>query len=1109
MQCPKCQTENRDGRRFCAECGAPLVLPCPGCGFSNEPGEKFCGGCGMALAAGSPAGPPSPSTAGPHPAEETSPREGAPSLDAERRQLTVMFSDLVGSTALTERLDLEDMREVIRTYQETCVAVIERFEGFVARFMGDGILAYFGYPQAHEDDAERAVRSGLGIVEAMAGLNVTGGRDKGVEFAVRVGIATGLVVVSDVVGKGAAQERAVVGETPNLAARLQGLAEANTVVIAATTERLVGERFEYEDLGGHQLKGFSEPVRAWRVVRVREAESRFEAIRAGGLTPLVGRHEEIDLLLRRWTQSVEGEGQVVILSGEAGIGKSRLAQALRERVADQPHSRLRYQCSPYHQNSALHPFIAQLERAARFDPDDGPERKLDKLEALLTRSSEALDQERPLFAALLSIPTGARYPPLDMSPQLQKEKTLAVLVKQMHGLAAQLPVLFILEDAHLIDPTSMELLDLVVEAAQAAPVLVLVTCRPGFQPTWAGQAHATLLALNRMNRRQCAEMVERVTAGKGLPGEVLNQIVAKTDGVPLFVEELTKTVIDSGLLAEGTDRYTLTGPLPPLAIPSTLKDSLMARLDQLASVKEVSQIAATIGREFSYELLQAISPLPESELQEALGQLVLSELVFRRGTPPHATYAFKHALVQDTAYESLLRSKRQHLHARIANVLEERFPGTAEMEPELLAHHYTGAGLAADALGYWQRAGERAAERAAHAEAIGHLTKGLEVVKTLPDSDDRIDRELALQIALVANLRVVDRYAEALEVLDQAETAATEHGHPGDLAQIHYYRGNIYFPLGNIDGCLEQHELARKFARKASSPENEARALSGLGDAYYLRGRMKTAYDHFRRCVELCRQHGFGRIDAANLHMVGWTRVYLNELGPAVDDAASAAERAAKVGHRRAEMIARWLVGMVRTDLGDLAGAREQLEQSLDVARRLETGRFEAAALYSMAHVFRVEGRPADARAALDRALAISRQSGITFLGPSILGALALVSNDADSRGRALEEAEGVLRAGCVGHNHFWFNRDAIETCLGIGDWDSADRHAAALEDYARPEPLPWSDFFVARGRALAACGRGERGEAAFGELERLRDEANGVGLKAAVPAIEQALAAW
>ena len=645
---------------------------------------------------------------------------------AERRQLTVLFVDLVGSTELSARLDPEDLASVIRAYQECCAQVIGRWGGHIAKYMGDGVLAYFGWPKAHEDQAERAVRAGLEVVNGVATLETS----TGTALAARAGIATGLVMVGELIGEGAAQEQAVVGETPNLAARLQAHAKPGSVVISQATRRLVGGLFELTDLGRRRLKGFAEPLSAWRVEGEGRAEGRFEALHGERLTPLVGREHELGILMERWAWARDGDGQAVLLSGEPGIGKSRVIRTLHERLRDELYTPLSHYCSPHHTNSALHPVIGLLERAARLDRAAPPEEQLARIEAMLIPTSGGPGEVAPLLAALLGVPSGERYPALTMTPEVQKRRTLLALLDQLEGLAARQPILALCEDAHWIDPSTLELLGLVIERIPQLRVLALITFRPEFQPPWTGYAHVTTLTMSRLGRRQGADLVARVSGDKPLPPEIVEQIVARTDGVPLFVEELTKTVLESGLLADAGDHYELTGPLPPLAIPTTLHNSLMARLDRLGPVKEVAQIGAVIGREFSYKLLAAVAPMSANRLNDALEQLVNSELVFGRGTPPDAIYTFKHALVQDAAYQSLLKSKRQQLHARIVQVLEQRFPDVMDTKPELLAHHCVEGRLIEKAVAYWYRAGQQAIARSTLAEAAAHLAKGLEMLQS-------------------------------------------------------------------------------------------------------------------------------------------------------------------------------------------------------------------------------------------------------------------------------------------------------------------------------------------------------------------------------------------
>ncbi|SUS05938.1 SAM domain (Sterile alpha motif) [uncultured Defluviicoccus sp.] len=653
---------------------------------------------------------------------------------AERRQLTVMFIDLVGSTALASRLDPEDMREIVRAYQRCVADSVARYVGFVAQYMGDGVLVYFGYPKAREDAAEQGVRAGLALVDAVARLQ------ESEPLKVRIGIATGQVVVGDLIPSGEGQEHAVVGETPNLAARLQTLAEPDAVLIAQQTRQLVGDLFDYRDLGTVEMKGFPEPIHAYQVIGESSIESRFEALHGATPTPLVGRDEEVGLLQRYWQCAKSGEGRVVLLSGEPGIGKSRLTVALQERIANEPLARLRYFCSPHHQDSAFHPTIAQLGRAAGFERDDTSEKKLDKLMALLATTSL---ENGALLAELLSLPTEGRFPPVQLTPHRKKEKTFEALFRHLEGLARQGPVLMLFEDVHWIDPSSRELLDLVIERVPSLPVLLLVTFRPEFQPPWTGLAHVANLVLHRLGRREGAALVQRVVGNGDLPSDVVTEIIERTDGVPLFVEELTKAVL------EGGNARTVLSNAAALTVPATLHASLMARLDRLGSVaREVAQVGALLGREFSYELLAAVTRRKEAELNAALDQLVVAGLVFRQGAPPQATYLFKHALVQDAAYGTLLRGKRQELHRRVADLLEEKWSEIAEAQPELLAHHFVQAGLVEQAIDYYTRAGQRALARSAMAEATAQLKKGLELLTSLPDSASRQRRELELQIGL-------------------------------------------------------------------------------------------------------------------------------------------------------------------------------------------------------------------------------------------------------------------------------------------------------------------------------------------------------------------------
>jgi class 3 adenylate cyclase/predicted ATPase len=775
------------------------------------------------------------------------PEAAAVASTAERRQLTVMFCDLVGSTELSARLDPEDLREIIAGYHRAVADVVRSFDGFVAKYMGDGVLVYFGYPRAHENDAEHTVRAGLGIAAAVGRLDI-----RSIKLQARVGIATGLVVVGDLIGTGSAQEQSVFGETPNLAARLQSLAEPNAVVIAASTRRLVGDLFEYRDLAAVEVKGIAEPVPAWQVLRPSVVVSRFEALRGSALSPLIGRDEEIDLLLRRWQHAKTREGQVVLVSGEPGLGKSRITAALEERLQIEPHLRLRYFCSPYRRDSALFPFIDQIGRVAGLVPTDPPAVKLEKFEALLARRSLP-EQDAAFLADLLSLPDPGRRRLTNLSSPRKKEQTLEVLIRGLESLARQ-PVVMIVEDAHWIDPTSRELLDRTVERIRSLPVLLIVTFRPEFEPPWTGQPHVTMLVLNRLDRHDRTTLVAQIAGGKALPEEVVAQIVERTDGVPLFVEELTKSVLESGLLHDETDHYVLDGPLPPLAIPTSLHASLMARLDRLGSVRHVAQVGAAFGRWFRYTLLRTVSGVPDDELQSALSRLVASELVFQNGTPPDAVYTFKHALVQEAAYGSLLRDARQQLHGRITEALEAHFPELMDNQPELLAHHYTEAALVENSVFYWNKAARRSLARSAMTEAAAQFQKALEQLMLLPDDAARQRQELEFQSSLGTVLQSVKGYAapETGRTLDRARELWEQLGSPSEFFRVSYAQSLYHEIRGELNVAHRLDQELLLLSRQRNDLAGLVLAHQSLGRNLMFSGSLASSRAHLEEVLALC-----------------------------------------------------------------------------------------------------------------------------------------------------------------------------------------------------------------------------------------------------------------
>ena len=681
---------------------------------------------------------------------------------AERRQVTVMFADLVGSTALSAHMDPEDLREVIAAYRKCAAETVRHLGGFVSQYLGDGVLVFFGYPQAHEDDAERAVRAGLQLVAAVAGLRTRA------SLQTRVGIATGLVVVGEIADAGGPQERGIIGQTPNLAARLQSSAEPNQVIIAESTRRLLGNLFELEDLGTKDLKGIAGPVRVWAALRPSSAASHFEALHGTTLTDLVGREEELELLLRRWSKAKTGEGQVVLLSGEPGIGKSRLTAALLEAIAPEPHTRLRNFCSPQHTDSALYPTIGQIERAAGFSRDDSWQAKLDKLDALLAQSSTSA-RDAALVAEMLSLPNDGRYPVLELAPQQRRQQTLEALVLQVATLSRQNPVLMVFEDVQWTDPTTLELFGLIVERIPTLHVLLIMTFRPEFEPPWIGRPYVTALTINRLGQREVSAMIDRVVGNKSLVESVREDIIERTDGIPLFVEEITKAVLEAESQRAAEHAIAVIPP-PALEVPASLHASLMARLDRLGPAKEVAQIGAAIGREFSRALLAAVVRKPEEELNSALDRLLAAGLVFRQGVPPDTSYLFKHALVQDAAHGTLLREPRRALHARIAETLESQFADIVERQPELLARHCTEAGLIEKAAHLWGKAGQRSLDKSALLEAVEHITRALDQIEDLPATPALRREQIKLQVALLTPLIHVKGYA-APETKAAAERA--------------------------------------------------------------------------------------------------------------------------------------------------------------------------------------------------------------------------------------------------------------------------------------------------------------------------------------------------
>ena len=790
--------------------------------------------------------PPQPAAQAPR-FPQLTPRVTASPPDAERRQLTVMFCDLVNSTTLSSRLDPEEYRDVVRAYQNVCTEVIQRSDGHIAQLLGDGLLVYFGYPHAHEDDAHRAVRTGLGILDAMGDLNKGLQQTKGIQLAVRVGIHTGLVVVG-AMGGSSRQEQLALGEVPNIASRIQGLAEPNTIMLSAATYRLIQGYFDCEAFRAQTLRGVAKPIAVYRVLRASGATSRLDVAQPRGLTPLVGRESEVTLLLERWEHVKAGQGQLVLLTGDAGIGKSRLVQMLKEHVANEPHVRWECRSAEYYQNTALFPLTDLFQRLWQLQAEDTPDEKFGKLEHALSQYRLPLEETVPLFASLLSLPIPEdRYPLLNLSPQRQRQKTLETIVAILLELAEQQPVLFIVEDLHWTDPTTLEFLNLVIEQIPTTSILTVLTCRPTFQPSWSHRSYLTAMTVNRLSRTQVEQIITDMTDGKTFPAEVFQQIIARTDGVPLFVEELTKAILESGQLNAVDDHYELTGSLSTFTIPTTLQDSLMARLDRLVTAKAVAQYAAVIGRQFSYELLQAVSQLDEGMLQHELRRLVEAELVYQRGVPPQSTYVFKHALIQDAAYQSLLKSSRQQYHQRITHVLEAQFPAITGTQPELLAYHCTEAGLAEQAVAYWYKAGQSALQRSTHVEATAHLRQGLALLQTLHETPQRLQREVDMYIALGASLTATKGNAapEVGQTYLRAQHLCAHLEDPYQLFPVLRGLWNYYNVRAELQMAHELGEQLLTLAQQVRDASMLCAAHRALGSTLLSLGVVADAQTHF------------------------------------------------------------------------------------------------------------------------------------------------------------------------------------------------------------------------------------------------------------------------
>ena len=1003
MQCPRCSHAVPSGAEFCPECGARLAATCPRCGTPSEAGHKFCVKCGAAL------------TAAVEP-ERQEPRSPAA---AERRQLTVMFCDLVGATAVSSVLDPEEMRELIRAYQDACAGVIARFEGHVAQYLGDGLLVYFGYPQAHEDDPRRAVRAALEIVETIERSNLRPRPDVDERLAVRVGLHTGLVVVGEI-GGGGQHEHLALGETPNLAARLQALAAPSTIAVSDATHRLAESGFGWNDLGVQSIKGFAQSQRVWQPI----GEVGRSRVATAGSPALIGRDGEMSLLRQRWEQARRGDGQVVLLTGEPGIGKSRIAETFIDETAVAPASTLRYFSSPYYQNSALYPFAAQIEHAAAIAPGDPPMRRLDRLERWLDEAGGGRESA-PLLAALLSIPFTERYAPLDLSPPAQREKTLQALEEQLTRLAAAQPVLGIFEDAHWIDPTSRTMLDRLVDLVPRLRALLVVTARPDFIASWARLPHVTLLTLNHLGRAEAAHLIAQIARGQPLPAALIDGIVERAEGIPLYVEEITKATI------EDRDQRD-----PDHRIPATLRDSLTGRLDRLGWVKEVAQAAAVIGREFDDDLLGSIVGLPDARRREGLDQLVRAQLVTERRHPARTVHYFRHALIQEAAYQSLLNATRRTYHQKIAETLEARFPDRAENEPETLAQHFTEAGDDARAIPYWLRAGQRAAQRSANLEAAEHLRKGRELLAKRPHDRERAELELSLLIALGPALMATRGWnaPEVEDVYSRARDLAAETGRSTDVFPTLWGRWLVAHAGGQAPRARDL--LGELFAilRDTDDPHLLLQAHHAAVSTACTESDLPGAKEHLDAALRLYRfdEHReqalvYGGHDpCVCVGSIGaLTQLMRGDLRGSRTLSDGALALAARVGHAPTVAHADLYRAELSQILGEVTEAETRAQNVFAVASEKGIAHYAAWALMLLAWAMVKRGAIEAGLAKMDEGLAALRASGTPYhIGHRLTlraEALAAAGHIAAARDVIEEALQSVARTGEV-----WYEPEVL-----------------------------------------------------------------------------------
>jgi class 3 adenylate cyclase/predicted ATPase len=1006
--------------------------------------------------------------------------------EAERRQVTVMFADLVGSTALSIGMDPEDLRDVFAAYSSCAEETVSKFGGNVAQYMGDGILVYFGYPHAHEDDAERAVRAGLELIEAVAGLKTCDRQQ------VRVGIATGVVVVGNLTPS-------IVGETPNLAARLQSIAKPNMVVISEGTRRLLGQLFELEDLGTRDLKGIAAPVQVWAVLRPSSSTSRFEALHPSGMTALVGREEEYEILRRRWSKAKEGEGQAVLLSGEAGIGKSHLTVAFTERLKGERFLRIRCFCSPQHTNSALYPIIDHVERSAAFARDDPRQTKLDKLDKVL-RQSWSSAEDSALFVEMLSLPNDGRYPVLELTPQQRRQRTMDALVRQVEILSNTAPVLVVFEDAHWSDPTSLELMGRLASHIASHRVLLVISFRPEFEAPWVELAHVTALALNRLAPRDVDVIIDHIVGNNPLPAAVRQDIIERTDGIPLFVEEMTKAVLETAS-EDAALRTAASVPSSAMAVPASLHASLMARLDRLGGSRELAQIGAAIGREFSHELLSAVARRPEAKLEMQLDRLMRAGLLFRQGVPPDATYLFKHALVQDAAYGLLLREPRRDLHARIAETLESKFDEIAENKPEVLARHWAEAGYVERAAVLLGKAGQRSAQRSALVEATEQLRRALDLIASLPSTPPLRREEIKLQVELITPLLHLRGYAapetraavdRARLLLERAETLGEPPEDPLLLFSVLYglWVANLVAFNGHVMRELAVQFLALAEKQSATGPLMIAHRQMGLSLLHT--GGFAEGRTHLEHAIALydpavhrdLATRFFGQENGAAI--LSWRSIASWLLG--YPDAALADVKQALRLAREAEHLAT-LVYVINFSIwsyihcGNYTAAATLVDEYVPLQKQLGSSFWEGWGMMQRGCLLTLTGKASEAVRTITSGVEFLRSTGTTMWMPLFLSYLARANAEIgrfDEASTKISEAMTAVEITKERWHEAELNRVAGEIAL-LGtepDVAKAEAYFARALEVARQQQAKAWELRAAMSMARLLCAQGNLGHA-------------------------------